>query len=193
MDMIVVGAIVIIFAFPMMFLIMLLGTGNAKLVFKGDLSRAVEVATMAQMQKSSQERDSLILASAYSFEANVEEGGRVIAERERLLREQERLNILISELQTEREKLEAERKRFERAIDANEYGKAQTAAANSKRVSDLAKVYQSMKPKEAAQILETLSDNLTVEILKAMTDDRQKAKILSAMDIEKASRISQRM
>jgi flagellar motility protein MotE (MotC chaperone) len=172
---------------------MLLGTGNAKLVFKGDLSRAVEVATMAQMQKSSQERDSLILASAYSFEANVEEGGRVIAERERLLREQERLNILISELQTEREKLEAERKRFERAIDANEYGKAQTAAANSKRVSDLAKVYQSMKPKEAAQILETLSDNLTVEILKAMTDDRQKAKILSAMDIEKASRISQRM
>jgi flagellar motility protein MotE (MotC chaperone) len=192
-DTIVVGAIVIIFAFPMMFLIMLLGTGNAKLMFKGDLSRAVEVQNVAQMQQSSKERDSLLRVDTYAFEAKVEEGERVVAETDRMIREQERLNILIAELRTEREKLEAERKKMEGAIDAREVGKAQAAANNNKRITELARVYQEMKPKEAAQILETLSDNLTVQILKSMTDDRQKARILAAMDTDRAGEISRKM
>jgi len=192
-DMIIVGAVVVILSFPLMYLVMLLATGNAKLVFKGDLSRAVEVGTMTRVQRSSQHRDSLIVENTYLFMANVEEGERLVVERERLLREQERLNFLITELQSEREKLEAERQRFEKVIDLTEQSRAQGVTANARRATDLARVYQAMKPKEAAQILETLTDTQAADILRAMTDDRQKARILSAMETERAASLSQRM
>jgi len=185
-DMIIVGAAVIILSFPLMFLVMLLATGNAKLVLVGDLTRKIETETVAKMQKSSDRRDSLIIASAYSFEANVEEGERLAAEREKIVREQERLGILVNELQQERENLQKERERFEKAV-------SDTKEGNAKKAADLAKIYQQMKPKEAAQILETLNDNLCVDIFKSMNDDRQKAKILAAMEIEKATRLSQKM
>jgi len=185
-DMIIVGAAVIVLSFPLMFLLMLLATGNAKLVLEGDLTKKIEAETVARMQKSSDRRDSMIVANAYSFEANVEESERLAAERERIVREQERLGFLVSELQQEREKLEKERERFEKAV-------LDTKEGNAKRAVDLAKIYQAMKPKEAAQILETLNDNLCVDIFKSMNDDRQKARILAAMEIEKATRLSQKM
>jgi flagellar motility protein MotE (MotC chaperone) len=173
-------------SFPLMYIIMLLATGNAKLVFKGDLSRKLEVETMARMQENSDLRDSLIVENSYSFEANIKERELIEAEREKLEREQERLNLLITELQQEREKLEKERVRFEKAV-------SDTKDGNIRRTIDLAKVYQAMKPKEAAQILETLDDNLCVDIFKSMNDDRQKGKILAAMEIEKATRLSKKM
>ena len=192
-DMIIIGAVVVLLSFPLMYLIMLLGTGNAKLVFKGDLSRAVEVETMARMQRSSAERDSLILAASYAFQAKVDETERAEIEGERIKREQERLEFMIAELQAEREKLEIERQRFERAVNLAEQSRAQGATANARRATDLARVYQAMKPREAAQILETLTDSQAAEILRAMTDDRQKARILSAMETERAASLSQRM
>ena len=185
-DLIIVGAAVIVLSFPLMFMTMLLATGNAKIVFVGDLTRKIEAETVAKMQKSSERRDSMIVASAYSFEANVEESERLAAEREKIVREQERLGFLVEELQQEREKLEKERERFEKAV-------SDTKEGNAKKAVDLAKIYQAMKPKEAAQILETLNDNLCVDIFKSMNDDRQKARILASMEIEKATRLSQKM
>ena len=185
-DIIIVGAVVILLSFPLMYIIMLLATGNAKLVFKGDLSRKLEVETLARMQENTTIRDSLIVASAYSFEANIEKEKQIEEKIEMVQREQERLVILTTELQQEREKLERERERFEKAISATKDG-------NSRRAVDLARVYQAMKPREAAQILETLDENLCVDIFKSMTDDRQKARILASMEIEKATRLSQKM
>jgi flagellar motility protein MotE (MotC chaperone) len=185
-DMIIIAVVVMLLSFPLIYIIMLLATGNAKLVTKGDLSRMVEHETVSKMQKISDRRDSLIVEKSYAFEANADETKRLETEKERVLREQERLNFLISELQSEREKLEAEKIRFEKAV-------SETKEGNAKKAVDLARVYQAMKPKEAAQIMETLSDNLCIDILKAMNDDRQKAKILAAMEIEKATRLSQKM
>jgi len=185
-DIIIVGAVIVMLSFPLMFIIMLIGTGNVKLVFKGDLSRWIENETMANIQRNSQLRDSLMVVNSYSFEANASEREKLMADSERLAREQERINLLINELQQEREKLENERTRFEKAV-------SNTKEDNAKRAVDLAKLYQAMKPKEAAQILETLNDNLCVDIFKSMNDDRQKAKILAAMEIEKATRLSQKM
>jgi len=192
-DIIIIGAVVVILSFPLMYFVMLLATGNAKLVFKGDLSRAVEIESMARMQRSSQERDSLILAASYAFHAKVDEGERVGIETERMLREQERLEFMIAELQAERERLEAERRRLERAMESRDQNIAQTVTANQRRATDLARVYQAMRPAEAAQIMETLSNNLAVDILRAMTDDRQKARILSAMDTDRAAELSKLM
>jgi flagellar motility protein MotE (MotC chaperone) len=50
-----------------------------------------------------------------------------------------------------------------------------------------------MRPEEAARILETLDDDLLINILGAMGDDRQKAKILSVLSPDKASRVSKKI
>jgi flagellar motility protein MotE (MotC chaperone) len=50
-----------------------------------------------------------------------------------------------------------------------------------------------MKPLEAAQIIETMPDNYASKLLNAMSDDRQKAKILSALSTEKAARVTERL
>ncbi len=62
-----------------------------------------------------------------------------------------------------------------------------------KKFKAQAKVYMSMKPLEAAQIIESFSADQAAKILGAMNDDRQKAKILAAMAPEKAAEITSRI
>ena len=62
-----------------------------------------------------------------------------------------------------------------------------------KRIKQLAKVYGAMRANEAAQILETLDDNLLIKIINAISDDRQKAKIMAGLSKSKAARISKKM
>jgi len=200
-EVIIIGAIIMLLSFPLMWLGGLLLTGNAKLVFKGDLARAVEVETMARMKRSTHAMDSLIVANTYAFEANVASKNSLDTESERVEREQERLNVLISELQAERANIEAAKAGLDKAVSELEAERAKYETAVNgpndgsidKATVSLAKTYQAMKPAEAAQIMETLPDNLCADILKSMTDDRQKGKILASMDIEKATRLSKLM
>jgi len=180
-----------------MWLIMLLATGNARLVFEQDLARMIEVAGVARQQRTTDSRDSIIVEHAYSFHANMQSIDSLATERERMAREQERLEFMIGELRTERMIVEAERQRIQ-----NERSRIETAmdrqierenTGAAKRVADLARIYQAMRPAEAAQIMETLSEDLRVDILLAMTDDRQRSRIISAMDIDNASSLSELM
>jgi flagellar motility protein MotE (MotC chaperone) len=59
-----------------------------------------------------------------------------------------------------------------------------------KKIKELSKIYGAMRPVEAAQIIETLQDELAVKVLTNIGDERQKGKILSALSREKATRIS---
>lgn len=182
----IVAIIVMVLSFPLMYLGMLLATGNAKLVFKGDLARKIEIQNQARLEKQSMERDSLLLVQSHAFQANVEEKKRLEEERAQLLKEQERLEMLRAELSSERDEIEAERKRYEKALKDSE-------ELNDKRVKKLARVYGAMKANEAARIMETLDDSLCIDIFKFMTEDRQKAKILAAMSGDKATRLSTKM
>jgi len=185
-DLIIVGAVVMILSFPLMWLVMLLATGNARLVFENDLARMIEVQSMARLQRNTERRDSLIVSNAYSFHANINSIDSLNRERERMEREQERLNFLIDELraerlivEAERKKIQGERTRFEAAID----NQANIGAVEqTRRVNNLARTYQAMRPAEAAMIMQELSPDLSVAILNAITDDRQRSRILSAME-----------
>lgn len=185
-ELIIVGLVVVVLSFPLMYLSMLLATGNAKLVFKGDLARKIEVDKQIRTQKQDSERDSIILSSSYSYIANTEESARLELLREKLLKEQTRLDMLKSELEQERQAIERAREKYEVALD-------ESGEVNATRIKKLASVYSAMKANEAARILETLEDQLVIDIYKYMNEDRQKAKILAAMSGEKASRLSKKM
>jgi len=54
----------------------------------------------------------------------------------------------------------------------------------------LAKIYGTMKPKEAAKLLENLDDKLVIGIISIMTPD-QAAAVLALMEVKKAAKISE--
>lgn len=58
------------------------------------------------------------------------------------------------------------------------------------QIRSLSKIYGSMKPKEAAKLLENLNDPLVVSIIATM-NAAEAANILANMDIKKAAKISQ--
>ena len=58
------------------------------------------------------------------------------------------------------------------------------------KVRGLAKIYGTMKPKEAAKLMDNLDDKLVMNIISTMTPD-EAAAILSLMDIKKAAKISE--
>ncbi len=65
-------------------------------------------------------------------------------------------------------------------------------AAEKKRVTKIAKLYDNMKPEDAAADLEPLDDDVVVLILQRM-EEGNAANVLSAMTPERAARITQLM
>ncbi|MCU0589592.1 MAG: hypothetical protein MUF52_15750 [Syntrophobacteraceae bacterium] len=62
--------------------------------------------------------------------------------------------------------------------------------AQNGKIKSLAKIYGTMKPKEAAKLLENLDDHLVVSVISTMTAD-EAGNILGNMDIKKAAKISE--
>ena len=65
-------------------------------------------------------------------------------------------------------------------------------AQEKKRVSKLARVYNEMKPQQAAEVMKDLDDDLSVAILQRM-DESQAAKTLAAMDADQSARLTKLM
>ncbi|MEM5786417.1 MAG: hypothetical protein AAGU11_03795 [Syntrophobacteraceae bacterium] len=58
------------------------------------------------------------------------------------------------------------------------------------KVKSLSKIYGTMKPKEAAKLMENLDEKLVMGIISTMTPD-EAASILSLMEVKKAAKISE--
>lgn len=65
-------------------------------------------------------------------------------------------------------------------------------AEEKKRVSKLARLYNEMKPQEAADVMDALDDDMTIAILQRM-DESQAAKILAKFDPDKSARLTKIM
>ena len=65
-------------------------------------------------------------------------------------------------------------------------------AQEKKRVSKLARVYNEMKPQQAAEVMKDLDDDLSVAMLQKM-DESQAAKTLAAMDADQSARLTKLM
>ncbi len=68
--------------------------------------------------------------------------------------------------------------------------RAQQEDSQSAKARILVKIYETMKPKEAAKLMENLDDKLVVTIISAMGAN-EAAAILSNMDVKKAAKISE--
>ncbi len=114
-----------------------------------------------------------------------------IQQRENELRKkEEQLNekeARLAKLEQEIEKKTKDLLVIQKEIQAHRDEKQEVQAG---KVKSLARIYGTMKPKEAAKLLENLDDKLVQDIIATMTPD-EAASILSLMDIKKAAKISE--
>lgn len=173
-------AVVTVLTFPIMYLAVMFITGVARIEFN---SKKEEPEQKIETIKMNHRRDSLSIVNSKTFQALQQEKQEVQKERERLSEKQRKIDLLEKELQESRQTLELERKKIEKLVSRND-------SLDQKKIKELSKIYGAMRPVEAAQIIETLQDELAVKVLTNIGDERQKAKILSAISKEKATRIS---
>jgi flagellar motility protein MotE (MotC chaperone) len=175
-------ALVTVASFPILYLIMLFITGEARVEFgknKEDETKKEKI----QLIKQSAHKDSLFAMNSRTYQALQQERLEIEKERQKLREQQDRINLLQSEIETERKKLTEERNKIEKTVSIHD-------SLSARKLKDIAKVYAAMRPSEAATILETMDDAIVASIVRSINDDRQKAKILSLFPTDKAARIS---
>ncbi|GBU23128.1 hypothetical protein R80B4_03044 [Fibrobacteres bacterium R8-0-B4] len=175
--------IVALLAFPLLYIVMLFATGSLRLVysFKDDKPDA-KVVKVEEIRHTAR-RDSMAAANSKIFEALQKERADLKKDQERLAEQYARLEMLQAEIEKGRESLVSERGQLEKKM-------ADMPAVEDARYKKLAKIYQAMKPGEAAAILETIQDSQVAAILSRINDNKQKGKILSLLTKEKAVRVN---
>jgi flagellar motility protein MotE (MotC chaperone) len=136
--------------------------------------------------KLNAKKDSLASMQSQTFFAIEKQKADLDEQKKKMSEQQDHVLMVEQELEKTRNDLTEERKKLEKLV-------GQSDELDKKRIKQLAKVYSAMRPEEAARILETLDDDLLINILGAMGDDRQKAKILSILSPDKASRVSKKI
>ena len=171
-------------SFPVIYLLLMFATGGARIEFNQpnkDEKKEVKV----QFMKINAKKDSLAASQSQTFQAVEQQKADLVKEKQQLTEQQQRVTMVEAELEKTRADLTAEREKLEKLVSSS-------VDLDRKRMKQLAKVYGAMRAEEAARILETLDDDLCVNILAEMGDDRQKAKILTALSGEKAARVSKK-
>jgi flagellar motility protein MotE (MotC chaperone) len=171
-------------SFPVVYVFMLFVTGNAHIEFNKPVANKDDKEL--KIIKINAKKDSLASIQSQTFKAVEQERAALEMEKKHFAEQQEKMMMVQQELDNTRSQLAEERKKLEHLV-------MQSDTLEKKRIKQLAKVYGAMRPEEASRILETLEDDLLINILSAMGDDRQKAKILSSLSQEKATRISNKI
>jgi len=183
-DLIAIGAVTIL-SLPVLYLVVLFATGNVHVQF-GRKPTEEKRQDDFRVIRLTQRRDSLMAQQSATFRAAEKLDQENKANEKELQEREKRLAMLQQELEQERAALAMERQGLEKAVSESD-------DASDKKVRQLARVYGAMRPAEAARILETLDDDLVVQILRGIGDDRQKGKIMGAISQGKAQRISRKM
>ncbi|MDR2693441.1 MAG: hypothetical protein LBB74_04405 [Chitinispirillales bacterium] len=183
---IILIVIVALIAFPLLYIAMLFTTGTLRVVYQFKKDDKDAAVVKVEEIRHTARRDSLAAANSKVFEALQKERADLKKEQERLAEQYARLEMLQAEIEKGRESLVSERGQLEKKM-------ADMPAIEDARYKKLAKIYQAMKPGEAAAILETIQDSQVAAILSRINDNRQKGKILSLLTKEKAVRVNKLM
>ncbi|NLG18298.1 MAG: hypothetical protein GX556_13275 [Fibrobacter sp.] len=178
-------AVVTVISFPVLYILLMFLTGVAHIEFEQKKETPQEDRKVEFMKQTAR-KDSLAELNSRTFQALQKERAQIENDRARLIEQQQRIDMMQREMESQYKLLQGERTKLENLVSRSD-------SLDDKKVRQLSKVYAAMRPAEAAQILETLQDDLAVKLLDAMNDDRQKAKIISALSTEKASRITRMM
>lgn len=100
-----------------------------------------------------------------------------------IVKKEERLNVI-------REDIEARIKELKKEHDEIAALVRKIDEINDQRIKRIVKIYESMKPEEAASRVEELDEDMAVMILASMSE-RKAAKVLSFVDVAKSVRLSQ--
>jgi flagellar motility protein MotE (MotC chaperone) len=169
--------------FPIAYIAIMFFEGQLR-IEKG--SQAPKVKEEAQVLKYSPIQDSMAVVHSKIYQSMLLEQERLEQGKRQNAKEQDRIALLSRELEEKAQKIQNSKKEIEQIVKTSE-------TLEQRRIQSLAKIYASMRPDEAAPILETLPDRLIIAILKSIGEDRQKAKIMERMDKKRAGRISELM
>jgi flagellar motility protein MotE (MotC chaperone) len=183
-DIIIIAATTVL-SFPVIYLLLMLATGSARIEINQQ-KKEEKKEQQVKLMKLDARKDSLAASQSQTFMANELQKADLAKERQQLVEQQQRVAMVEQELEKTRTDLTAEREKLEKIVSKSD-------DLDKKRLKQLAKVYGAMRAEEAARILETLDDGLCVNILAEMGDDRQKAKILTALTPDKAARVSKKI
>jgi flagellar motility protein MotE (MotC chaperone) len=176
---------VAVLSLPIMYLAVLFATDNIRVEFFPERRIEKDEENLRVIRQTAR-RDSLAVTQLEAYQALRRERAEIEKEREQLRAQQERINLLSGELEQKRNELQLERQKLEALV-------AESDTLRQKRIKQLARVYGAMKANEAASILETLGDDLVIQVINNISDDRQRAKILAALSEGKAARMSKKM
>jgi flagellar motility protein MotE (MotC chaperone) len=181
-DIIAIAAVAL-FAFPILYVVVLFATGMMRVEFGYKQDDPEEREIRVEEIRHSARRDSLAAENTKIFEAVRREREELAREQERLIEQHARIGMLQGEIERQREELVRERTQLENRL-------AQVPEAEDARYRRLARIYEAMKPGEAAAILETLPDAQAAAIIGRMGDNRQKGRIMALLTKEKAARLN---
>ena len=113
-------------------------------------------------------------------------------ERDRIQREKEELLAMRQAVAVQEKVLEQSRQKLEAVIAELEARQSGYVEERERSATRLAKMYEAMKPEQAAPIIAALEMDVIIEIMTRMKE-RPAAKILGKMDAGLAARISTRL
>ncbi|MGA2402862.1 MAG: hypothetical protein ABSG91_14350 [Syntrophobacteraceae bacterium] len=142
---------------------------------KAEAENAAPVDKIAKIRPGASTTESLSALQQKEIEIRKKE--------EQLKEKEERLGKLQKEVEQKVKDLLA----LQKEVQSVRTEKQET---QSTRVRSLSKIYGTMKPKEAAKLMENLDDRLVMGIISTMTPD-EAAAILALMEVKKAAKISE--
>lgn len=171
--------------FPVIFFAVLLGSGTAHLEF-GE-NTAIKEKLAGYLEKISPQQKESDLEQSRLYEANLKKQQELATQEELVKEEISRLEALKAENAQFKDSISQDRQKIETLVGENRQ-------LSDQRIDELAQVYGSMKPVEAAPILLNLQDTAISRIIKKMPETRGQAKIMAAigaMDSKRAAQITQ--
>jgi len=188
-DVIALGFLALV-SFPVILLGVLMWTGNVRLAFgPEDPSQSASRERLQMRPEDMAAPEAALTAGAPTSHMDGALGLREtdLDRREAdVLRETSRLTELRDQDAKLRDTIESERKRIEALIVGKD-------SLEQTRLSVLARTFTSMKPDQAAKILQGLDDVLVTGVLRAVKDDKPRGKILAAIgkiDPERAAAVA---
>lgn len=187
-DIVALGLLAVV-TFPIVLLGVLLWTGNVRMVFGPEAQDPNARAKLLERPEDIPGATVTHSNSTVIVKGTAGTGGPAgdLDQREaEVLRETKRLEDLRIDNGCIRDTIRAERERLEKLLLARD-------SLEGKRTEVLAATFVGMKPDQAAKILVALDDVLVTAVVRRVSDDKSRAKILASLgklDVQRAARVT---
>ncbi len=170
-DIIALG-ILSLLSFPLVLLGILVGMGKVHMSFGDDPLSPEAKARLAEHAEGPAKRDST--SAGHGANASDEREAEIDRREAQTLEEQKRLEALREDVTKARDSITHERDRLEKML-------GRTDSLEAIRLKALASTFSNMKADDAAKILVGMDDMMVTGILRTITEDKSRAKILASI------------